>query len=154
MDKKEGEQFLIFISFSFSASDEEEIVVWTPLDSKEKTRFLIKQHSSDVMWLSFSPDGRFLALASWQRKLIIWATEVNKKTARGSDNFGCNKIRIDSTLFQNWDEPVYNSEEEIRWSTPFSWLSPSTDVPYYKLICDLYGGKVYKWDIRFLKGTL
>jgi WD40 repeat protein len=125
--------YFIFISFSFSGFDKGKIVIWTPLDSKEKTRILISQHSClGVSLLSFSPDGRFLASADINGKFIIWATEVSRKTERGSDHFGCNKIRIYSTLFQNW-EPVYISEEEIRWGNRFSWLASSTDVPNYKL---------------------
>jgi WD40 repeat protein len=73
--------YFIFISFSFSGFDKGKIVIWTPLDSKEKTRILISQHSNRVESLSFSPDGRFLASEDGE-KLIIWATEVNKKTAR------------------------------------------------------------------------
>ncbi len=142
MDEEEGEHIFIFISFSFSGLDEGRIVIWTPLDSKDKTKILFSsQHSDFVVRLSFSPDGRFLASASWDGKLIIWATEVNKTTARGSDNFGCNKIRIYSTLFQNW-EPVYNSEEEIGWKNRFSWLSSSTDVPDYKLTFESRDSKV------------
>jgi len=44
--------------------------------------WILSQHSNLVFWLSFSPDGRFLASADTSRKLIIWATEVNKKTER------------------------------------------------------------------------
>jgi WD40 repeat protein len=58
--------------------DKGRILIWTPLDSKEKTRIL-SQHSDRVDLLSFSPNGRFLASASWDGKLIIWATEVTKK---------------------------------------------------------------------------
>ncbi|XP_046461319.1 uncharacterized protein LOC124207753 isoform X2 [Daphnia pulex] len=93
------------------------IVIWTRLDSMEKTRIL-SQHSNMVNWLSFSPDGRFLASADSRRKFIIWATE-------------------------NW-QPVYiNVEEYERWDYRLSWLSSSsTDVPDCKLTFPSFGGKV------------
>ncbi|XP_046634196.1 uncharacterized protein LOC124313354 isoform X2 [Daphnia pulicaria] len=93
------------------------IVIWTPLDSKEKTKIL-NQHLNWVDSLSFSPDGRFLASADSHGILIIWATE-------------------------NWDEPVYISEEEIRWANRCSWLSSSTDVPNYKLTFESRDSKVH-----------
>jgi WD40 repeat protein len=81
MDEEEGEQFRIFdflISFSFSGFGEGKIVIWTRLDSKEKTRILYR-HSRWVSALSFSPDGRFLASAGcFGRELIIWSAEVNE----------------------------------------------------------------------------
>ena len=84
MDEEEGEQFPIFdFNFHYSGCGEGKIVIWTPLE-KKKTRIL-SQHSNwavDIYWLSFSPDGRFLASADLDGKLIIWATEVNKKTER------------------------------------------------------------------------
>jgi WD40 repeat protein len=83
MDEEEGEQFRIFhLHFLYSGWDEGKIVIWTPLDSKEKTRILISQHSSWMDSLSFSPDGRFLASTDFNRKLIIWSAEVNKKMVR------------------------------------------------------------------------
>jgi WD40 repeat protein len=63
--------------FHYSGMDDGRIVIWTPL-AKEKTRIL-RQHSGWAMSLSFSPDRRFLASAG-HGKLIIWSTEVNKKT--------------------------------------------------------------------------
>ncbi|XP_046460968.1 WD repeat-containing protein 38-like [Daphnia pulex] len=90
------------------------IVVWTPLEN-EKTKIL-KQHPRSVEWLSFSPDGRFLASTDFDRNLIIWATE-------------------------NW-QPVYIGEEYIRGGH-FSWLSSSsTDAPDYKLTFNSSGGRV------------
>jgi WD40 repeat protein len=59
-----------------------EIEIWTPL-KKEKKRILISQHSNMVVSLSFSPDGRFLASADVEKKLIIWSTEV--KQENGTD---------------------------------------------------------------------
>jgi WD40 repeat protein len=79
MDEEEGEQFCIFhFHIHYSGRDKGKIIIWTPLE-KEKTRFL-SQHSSWMDSLSFSPDGRFLASSDMNGKLIIWATEVNKKT--------------------------------------------------------------------------
>ncbi|XP_046634176.1 F-box-like/WD repeat-containing protein TBL1XR1 [Daphnia pulicaria] len=95
--------------------DEGEIVIWTPLDLKEKTRIL-SLHSSIVHSMSFSPDGRFLASTDEDWKLIIWATE-------------------------NW-ETVYIGEGQ-GWGKPFSWLSPSTDVPNYKLTFESDSKKVF-----------
>ncbi len=81
MDEEEGDQFRVFhFHFHCSGLGQEKIVIWTPL-AKEKTRIL-SQHSHWVESLSFSPDGRFLASADYKDKLIIWATEVNKKTIR------------------------------------------------------------------------
>jgi WD40 repeat protein len=64
--------------------DKGRILIWTPLDSKEKTRIL-SQHSGWVDLLSFSPDGRFLASADDDGKLIIWTIEVNKKNGTDKD---------------------------------------------------------------------
>jgi WD40 repeat protein len=84
MDKKEGEfrTFLILISFSFYSgfASDGKIVIWTPL-AEEKTRIL-SQNTDWATSLSFSPDGRFLASADPDQKLIILSTEVNKKTER------------------------------------------------------------------------
>jgi WD40 repeat protein len=83
MCEEEGEKFPIFyfhFHFHYSGLFNGEIVIWTPL-AKEKTRFL-SQHSDRVDWLSFSPDGRFLASADSEGKFIIWSAEVNKKTER------------------------------------------------------------------------
>jgi WD40 repeat protein len=133
--------YIIFISFSFSGFGERKIVIWTPL-KKEKTKIL-SQHPGWAISLSFSPNGRFLASADHLGNLIIWATEVNKKTERGSDHFGCNTIRIYITLFQNW-QPVYIDEGDGLWVQyqRFSWLSSSKDVPNYKLAFDSYDDKV------------
>ncbi len=73
-----AEQFRIS-DFHFSGLVGGRIVIWTPLE-KEKTRIPTSQHSDEISSLSFSPDGRFLASTDASRKLIIWATEVNKKT--------------------------------------------------------------------------
>jgi hypothetical protein len=83
MDKEEGEQFPIFYFYFHYSVNDERIFIWTRLDSEEKTRII----SQDLTWmldsLSFSPDGRFLASkCRCFQKLIIWATEVNKKTER------------------------------------------------------------------------
>ncbi len=78
MDKEEGQQIRIFHFISLYSGLNEGIVIWTPL-AKEKTRIL-SQHSRWVQSLSFSPDGRFLASTGRDEKLIIWSTEVNKKT--------------------------------------------------------------------------
>ncbi|XP_046634171.1 F-box-like/WD repeat-containing protein TBL1X isoform X2 [Daphnia pulicaria] len=86
--------------------NEGRIVIWTPL-KKEKTRFLTSQHSDRVDWLSFSPDGRFLASEDMNGKLIIWSTE-------------------------NW-QPVYIDVEVKIWPRSSSWLFSSTDIPDYKL---------------------
>jgi WD40 repeat protein len=137
MDEEEVEH--ISFSFHFHFIFIQWIWQWEDchLDSagfkgKDKNSQSTFSHICYVRSLSFSPDGRFLASEDHLGKLIIWTTEVNKKTERGSDHFGCNTIRIYSTLFQNW-EPVYISEEEIRWGNRFSWLASSTDVPNYKL---------------------
>jgi WD40 repeat protein len=74
---------LIFILFSFSGFGKGKIVIWTPLEN-EKTRILSQHSSYMAESLSFSPDGQqFLASADWNRKLIIWATEV--KQENGTD---------------------------------------------------------------------
>ncbi len=85
MNQEEGGAISYFsFSFSFSGLNNRKIVVLTLLE-KEKTRTLISQQShSFVMALSFSPDGRFLATTSGFGELIIWATEVNKKTEQGN----------------------------------------------------------------------
>jgi WD40 repeat protein len=81
--RKGGRSFSHF-SFSFhfyySGFGWGNIVIWTPL-AKEETRIL-SQHSDRVVSLSFSPDGRFLASTDFDRNLIIWSAEVNKKTER------------------------------------------------------------------------
>jgi hypothetical protein len=59
---------------------------WTQL--KNKKTEILRQQSGWIESLSFSPDGRFLASANDLRiaddsdSLIVWATEVNKKTER------------------------------------------------------------------------
>ncbi len=68
--------------FHFSGLNEGRIVIWTPL-AKEKTRIL-SRHSHRVDWLSFSPDGRFLASEDMNGRLIIWSTEVNKQKTEKS----------------------------------------------------------------------
>ncbi len=67
-----------FISFLFSGMDKGRILIWTPLE-REKDEIILRQHSGVVDSLSFSPDGRFLASADTDGKLIIWSTEVYKK---------------------------------------------------------------------------
>jgi WD40 repeat protein len=84
MCEEEGEKFPIFyfhFHFHYSGLFNGKIVIWTPLEN-EKERILTSQHSHHVRSLSFSPDGRFLASTDDEKKLIIWATEVNKKTER------------------------------------------------------------------------
>jgi WD40 repeat protein len=151
--RRKGSNFAFFISFSLYSGLNEGIVIWTPL-AKKKTRIL-RQHSRFVAPLSFSPDGRFLASAGYG-ELIIWSTEVNKKTEPIKMVWYLVVIQywIYSTLFQNW-EPVY-IEEGVRSVSRLSWLSSSTDVPDYKLAFDSWHGNKVSTDnnIRFLKGTL
>ncbi len=138
MEKEEGEKF--FISFSlYSGCSNGQIVIWTPL-AKEKTRIL-RQHYGRIDSLSFSPDGRFLASAGRHGKLIIWSTEVNKKTEPIKMVWYLVVIQywMYSTLFQNW-EPVYIGEGNIRLCDRFSWFFSSTDVPDYKLPFYSYDG--------------
>ena len=54
------------------------IVILNPLETDEtkKKRILPKKHSNDVISLSFSPDGRFLASGDRNGEIIIWSTEV------------------------------------------------------------------------------
>jgi WD40 repeat protein len=81
MNEEEGQNNFALLIFHFSGLVDGKIVIWTPL-KKEKTRILNK-HSDMLHSLSFSPDGRFLASADVSRIfIIIWATEVNKKTER------------------------------------------------------------------------
>jgi WD40 repeat protein len=129
---------LIFISFSFSGMDKGRILIWTPLDSKEKTRIL-SQHSGWVDLLSFSPNGRFLASADDDGKLIIWTTEVKQENGTDKEAVVIKQL-IYSMLFQNW-EPVYIGKVEIHLER-FSWLSSSTDVPDYKLTFNSIGDQV------------
>ncbi len=140
--RRKGSNFAFFMSFSlYSGFEDGPVVIWTPL-AKEKTRIL-RQHSGYVESVSFSPDGRFLASAGRHGKLIIWSTEVNKKTEPIKMVWYLVAIQywIYSTLFQNW-EPVFIEEGDITWVERFSWLSSSTDVPDYKLAFDSYNDKV------------
>ena len=43
-----------------------------------RTKFLMKGHSSNVVDLSWSPDGMYLATASLDNTVIIWETETGK----------------------------------------------------------------------------
>ena len=60
------------------------IVILNPLETDETKKKLIlpKKHSDDVISLSFSPDGRFLASGDRNGEIIIWSTEVRNVVKR------------------------------------------------------------------------
>ena len=66
-----SENYLLLI---FSGLDNGTILIWTPLEEKQ-VKYL-SQHQADVHYLSYSPDGVFLASADCDRKLVIWSTKV------------------------------------------------------------------------------
>ncbi|XP_046460961.1 F-box-like/WD repeat-containing protein TBL1XR1 [Daphnia pulex] len=116
--RKSTDNFILACGFG-----QRKIVIWTPL-KKKKTRFLIKQHSSVIDWLSFSPDGRFLASSDVNGKLI---SSISFRSA------------------EDW-KPVFIKKKHIRggrFSKHFSWSSSSsTDVPDYKLTFNSNDGKI------------
>ena len=63
-----------FTFYLFSGLDNGTILIWTPLEEKQ-VKYL-SQHQADVHYLSYSPDGVFLASADCDRKLVIWSTKV------------------------------------------------------------------------------
>jgi WD40 repeat protein len=78
MKEEEGKKINSEIScflLSFSGLHNGNILMWTPLEEKEKN-ILITPHTIGVRFLSFSPDGKFLASVDRVYKLIIWSTEV------------------------------------------------------------------------------
>lgn len=60
------------------------IVIWYPFEQENQTRNVCQGHSDQMHQLLFSPDGRFLASTDFEKKLIIWSTEVNRFTIESS----------------------------------------------------------------------
>ena len=105
----------IFSIFSGLNDKNSSIVIWNSLETNEqkKKRFLSQNVPTcgSVAWsLLFSPDGRFLASAFPNNRLIIWSTEVRNKMGiicnRREKLFGQNSLAEQSGLAEflgpNW----------------------------------------------------
>jgi WD40 repeat protein len=59
---------------------EKRVMIWEFGDSKKEPKLLIG-HSNDVYSVAYSPDGRWLASASWH-EVIIWDTATHREIRR------------------------------------------------------------------------
>lgn len=103
-------------SFIFACGTADgDVLIWNPLENDEKLRTLTRQHSKPLVLVVFSPDGRFLASADTNNKIVVWSTET-------------------------WD-PVFITRSPSLYSLKFSWLftTSSTDASGYKFAFYTYG---------------
>jgi len=67
-----------FISFRCSGSSDGEVLVWhLQMDGAEPNQRKLPGHSGLVRSVAYSPDGRFLASADKNGKVLVWCTQVN-----------------------------------------------------------------------------
>ncbi|KAK4004037.1 hypothetical protein OUZ56_005779 [Daphnia magna] len=115
-DESEVDRRKLPQSFIFACGTADgDVLIWNPLENDEKLRTLTRQHSKPLVLVVFSPDGRFLASADTNNKIVVWSTET-------------------------WD-PVFITRSPSLYSLKFSWLftTSSTDASGYKFAFYTYG---------------